>query len=697
MSNKQQKDILEDSLTEELVGFHSINPFIAHISSSRGVMLANHVSRSLVLNNGDEKIIQTGAEKQFAANTFSKKFENDSLIIDIVRKYDGISKDYADELVSYTIIFEDLKHDRLDYMEIVGYHVKHQEFGFRYKINDDTFGDLIPGEVVKAGSIVADSPAVAKNSGYKFGTNANVALISLPEVAEDPVVISESFAHKMNHTVYDFRSVEFGLDSFPLNVYGDDDNYKPFPNIGEYVNDESVIMAVREHDNMLSPAMLSVNDVKHYDPIYDKVIYARKPRGKIVDIRVHHAPRNRKAAYTKTTAGLDRYINGYNKYCEDINNVYTKYKKTHKQRYGNSAVPVLSNAMHKLITQVLQNLEIPPDRIKYTYRNEALDLYRVEFVIEYDMDLRVGSKVSDLSGSKGIVGAIWPDEDMPYDPVTGVRADVIMDPTSVVSRLNVSRLYEIYFSAVSRNTKRLVTEEVARLNGLENMTDTEVKKVFRIPLDVLAIIDTEQHQGYAKTNIHGMRTILKEILEEEFYIYYRLSSKKKPDKIVADMEASVYRPPLNKIMIKTGDKHKLSKEKVYIAPQYIILLSDVPDNYLTAPTAKVNIYRFPVSVGTREKHHASYKIAPVKTISETEARLYAAYVGPRFMAELKDRANSMETHKHIYQNILNAEKPTDIDIVASRDEMPYGSDPAIELVDNIFNSGGISIEYTDGK
>ena len=80
-------------------------------------------------------------------------------------------------------------------------------------------------------------------------------------------------------------------------------------------------------------------------------------------------------------------------------------------------------------------------------------------------------------------------------------------------------------------------------------------------------------------------------------------------------------------------------------------------------------------------------------MSETEGRLFLSYGSRRLIAELKDRASAIPTHRAIYRNILDSDIPTNIDHVIDRNLIPYGEDAALCLMNNIKNSSGISVEY----
>ena len=60
---------------------------------------------------------------------------------------------------------------------------------------------------------------------------------------------------------------------------------------------------------------------------------------------------------------------------------------------------------------------------------------------------------------KGVIIDVWDDHLMPFNEYG--RADIIMDPSSIPSRMNVGRLYEQYYNAISRHVKYRVTQAVA--------------------------------------------------------------------------------------------------------------------------------------------------------------------------------------------------------------------------------------------
>ena len=396
-------------IREELVSIHGMNPFLAHDSSSRAYMMSAHLSQALTLEFGDERIIQTGYESQFGDNTFACKADEDFKVLKVVDRYNGIDKNSVDKTTQIMVIVENIATGEVDYIDVPYKHTLHQYFGFKYKWNMELLESLMPGTVLHKDTILADSPAVTNNKGYKFGINANMALLSLPETAEDGVVISRSTVEKMSYYVYETRTVEFGSDSFPLNIYGDETTYKAFPEIGDKINDDSVVMVLRDYEPDLAPAMNSINDVREYNPVFDKCVYVKGPgedkivngyavqSGVVKDIKVHQNKIFKKYIYSNVADDVTKYVNGYKKFQQDIIDVYEGLLSDHYRMYKNNDMKV-SEKFHRMLIDAYSITNRNNDKISYSYRNESLDLYRAEITIEYLVTPVVGSKISGMHG-----------------------------------------------------------------------------------------------------------------------------------------------------------------------------------------------------------------------------------------------------------------------------------------------------------
>lgn len=290
---------------------------------------------------------------------------------------------------------------------------------------------------------------------------------------------------------------------------------------------------------------------------------------------------------------------------------------------------------------------------------------------------------------------------MPVDITGRNRADLLMEPGSVISRMNPGRIYEHYVAGMSRRCKHMILEKYGE--DFSKYTPAAIEDSFNIILGLLELIGTEQYTAYkAVKTLEDKAAIVQEAVEKEVYLYYKISSEKKPYQIVLDTikaaaSGTSYEPIVDKVKFRRLGKEYVTKEPVMISPQYTILLNKTAETYLSVAGARVNHFGFPISVGNTSKYRLPHRPNPVKALSETETRLYTSYVSQRGILELKDRANSIKTHEALYKNILDAPMPTNIDSVVDRSKVPYGEDSALQLVNNIFNAAGLEMDWVPDR
>ena len=89
----------------------------------------------------------------------------------------------------------------------------------------------------------------------------------------------------------------------------------------------------------------------------------------------------------------------------------------------------------------------------------------VRVTVERQLPLEVGDKLTNRHGGKGVVSAIFKDEEMPWfmDPLSThdhggigphIHVELIMNPLGVISRLNLGQLYETHLGWIAKRSNR---------------------------------------------------------------------------------------------------------------------------------------------------------------------------------------------------------------------------------------------------
>lgn len=387
MSNKE----VPSQMYRTLLGIIGLNPWIDHNSASRLQMNAAHIAQKLVVDGMTERYCETGMEQEFGKYTFAVEIPTDCQIIAVIPKYrQGMGINSIQSNPYTVVVFEDERTKEIDYVELPQYKSYHSHFGFPYK-EQAAMKDVRVGNFLKKGTKLLDSPGITPDGNYMYGVELNVAFMSHPAVSEDGIIMSESALKKFTFRTYETKVVEWGKKKFPLNLYGDENNYKPFPDIGDYVREDGLLMALRNYDAPLSVIRQNKQSCSEVNQIFDKRVYAEGVRGRIIDIRID-TNGDRKGELGPMDLQLEKYIIENKRFYGDIIKLY---KDIERQR---GAAIQISPKFQQLVVEALSVVEEDKGKISKFYRKAPLDDYRLEFTIEYTMVPREGNKFTSLDG-----------------------------------------------------------------------------------------------------------------------------------------------------------------------------------------------------------------------------------------------------------------------------------------------------------
>lgn len=298
-----------------------------------------------------------------------------------------------------------------------------------------------------------------------------------------------------------------------------------------------------------------------------------------------------------------------------------------------------------------------------------------------------------------------PDEHMPVDE-NGNRAEFVMDPNSRINRMNLGGPIELYINSASRD----VGIKIRNTFGIERGDKHALQKVEQIYKNentkfiwawdyyagYLKIIAPKQYQWCIDGSMSEEEKIsqLATICQDHVYLYLPQEYAPEYNKAIVKIENSPYKPVYGPVEYTgySGKKVK-TKDKVRIGSMYIIMLEKIGDDNSSVASGKFQHFGVLAKLTKEDKSAEPYRAQPIKGIGETESRIFASYAGDVAIAELMDRNNNPQSHIEIVNQILKADKPTQIPQLIDRKKIPYGYTKPIQIVNHIAMCAGWEFKY----
>lgn len=696
-----------NELSPDLLSTAAFNIMPGAMSGSRLQMLGSHLTQMLVLRGSTPRRCITGVEREYGKYTFKVKMPVDATIIDVIPKYPETIGLNAIQFNPLTVVlYMDVETREVGMLEIPLYHTKHQRFGFRYN-RKRTTSALVKGASIRKGTIFADSPSIDDNNDYKYGVEVNVATLSLPGVIEDGIIISKSLAKKMTTSGFESCSGSWGKRYYPLNLYGDDNHYKPFPDIGERVRPDGLLFAFREYDDLLDPINMTPSALRNVS-MMDKKVYT-KASAKVIDISTRFDP---KGPVPDTPAGMDEQARRYhNAQLTFYNALIDNYERMMRESLQRKETLRISKHLHRMLVEAylfkLDNSRVKATRI---VQRQPLDEWRVDITVEYDLEPTKAFKLTDTAGGKGVACQVWDDEDMPVDK-HGTRADAIVDGNPTINRMNCPRLYEQHLNGASDQIEREFKALAA--NGL---TDEVVEYCWKRILRYYQIVSPVMYNTLTSPTYTGTpRQHIESILagKHALRLFLPTNNEAEIEEMFTQLDAE-FPIDIGPVTFRGRSGNVVTTvDDVLIASIYMIQLEKTGDDWSAVSSGTLQQHGILSKLTRYDKNSRPGRASATRTLGEDELRLIASVstnnttaqeLIPEFglaaadglaAAELADLANSPAVHMEANRVILTAPNPTNIDRLIDRKKFPRGQSRSLMFVKHHLEVAGIGLVKQD--
>lgn len=668
---------VKNELHQSLLGVAGLNPFLMHNSSSRLAMFATHVSQALVLEGATVCRTSSLMEREYAKYTHSIKMPCNANVLKVIEKY---PKTLADGSIKenplYTIIYENLDHPlrEIGIINLTRYHCVHQYFGFNYKYNP-IVNELRTGLHIPAGTVLAYSPAITDDGDHRYGVGVQLALMPLPGVIEDGIIVYEHALPKFKTKGYGKRIYSFGKNRYPLNLYGTEQNYKPFPDIGDRIRADGLLLASREYDEFL--AVVGMTPKALLEPTqFDRTEYAI-PNARVTDIVIRKGSNLRTNLPTGMNEQVLKYYRRIHQYHENIQTEYRKHKARLKDKLA------VTPEFQRLLVEgaVITNPE-PKNRIINVLNTQPIDEWQVEIHFEYDITPAIGFKMTDRSGCKGVLVEIRPSHEAPVD-ADGNRCDIVMDADSNIKRMVGGRIAEQLLNASARALQ-------IRLDGmLGDRSQERIDYTFEQVMEFYRIVSPRMHEAVIASGVENDKLEhIENLIEDGFYFWLPTDNPS----LYADSLWELIKkfPPCYGPVTYTGNAgvSVTTELPVLIGEVYFMMLEKIANLWTGVASPQLQHFGIPAKISKVDKYSSPGRNNPVRIFGETEIRLAASVVGGDVASEILDQTNNPAAHRFIVDAIYRADKPTNIIRVIDRKVVPRGNGRIVSYVRHMLECNG---------
>lgn len=416
----------------------SMVPFLEHDDQTRLQMSASQMRQAIMLKNFERPLVGSGCENLYTKYTqFIHIAKNDGKVIYFDKKW--IIVKYVDNTIdSFIVDHRHIYTENLDWMRV-------------YIENGETF---------EKGKILAESN-FCKDGHIVFGRNLLTAVMGYyGDNYEDGIVISEKLINEDIFTSMHYVDLSFIIPSHKVLVSLSNNEYMPLPKIGDrlkvgeaYAKIKTIPINPQDFTNIFEEeiSLTTKKDIM----ITNIEIYANEWNDEIPEWKnwVETTIEKQELSQQKIQ---DIAFENFNK-----DDALDFIKKHSIDRFGNTS--------------------------KYRIKGELIDGIQVKIFGAYQRKIKIGDKIGNRHGNKGVISRIVPEKDMPKMD-DGRHVDICINPLGIISRMNIGQLFELHFG-MSINDLKLKLSNMLSLD----ISQDEIRSYL---LQFVKIIDKTENSWY---------------------------------------------------------------------------------------------------------------------------------------------------------------------------------------------------------
>lgn len=634
-------------------------------SASRLYMLGKNQGKAAVIRHSTNRKYSSGDEQEYAKTARKVETLSDVEVEQVFFVRDVMNNNQPNLWGGYYVVVKDLETGYYDLIEMPRFNAQNMDLGFEFKYDNDLMRKLSKGARFRKGTVFGQSSRITESNEWCPGVETMVAAESHVYTEEDAVVIFESYAKKIGVTFKRVLDHQWNEEEFiPLNLYGDLENYQPFPLSGEKVRDDGIVMGFRRKDPDAAMAGLTKRALMTPDPIYDVLFYS-SPNCVVGDIYVeterYKNQSNNKRAEKRTqphTLLLEKIEEEQNSFANDVVRWYRN-----KARQYMDKTPPLTKELWNFV--LMQQGAITRDfsqansngrfhKIKRKMGNIPLKDWRIVISLKEDVDGKVRFKNTGMDGNKSIIMKILPDECAPVDD-HGNRAEMLVGNTPGFRRQILNSFIELDVNFVNIHIYPDIVKAY-KAGNMKEAWDIAFKFYDTVSPEFGAMVDT--------LNPEERQLHLDHIVSDpnEFSVLGNPTDDTVGIKIIERLAAAYPNIQPTPVTYKNEFGETIrTRHPIVISSVYYIMLDKFGDDISCQSTPKLNIFGLPTSLSKHERARDFYRATLNRNVGETEGRLYVNQKGGAAGVRALALANSPELLEESVKRLIRCDNPFTIE------------------------------------
>ena len=414
----------------------SMTPSLKHDDQTRLQMASSQMRQSIMLKKFDPPLIASGCEGLYADKTqFVKRAKRDGEVVHIDKDYIIVMYDNGEADI-FNVAYRKIYVEHMDFMNIY----------------------VQPGDKFKAGDILAESN-FCHDGKVNIGKNLLTGvMVYYGNNYEDGIVVSDRLVHEDVLTSVHYEDMSFTLTPDKVLLSLQDSEYKPLPDELQRLNMGDPYAKIKK-----------LNSDDYYSVFSDPVTIEAKKNFIVSEVNI--------------------YANEWNQEIPEFKEWVeaTLHKQQMKEKYLQKIIKDTfdkDDAMRVIREKSLDKFSFVG---KYKFKREKIPGIKVEMYGVHFRRVKVGDKMANRHGNKGVISRIVPHDKMPQLP-DGRHLDICINPLGIISRMNIGQLYELHLAMSVQDLK---------INMLKMLTDGKSQdEIKTYLLEYIKIIDKTRDNWY---------------------------------------------------------------------------------------------------------------------------------------------------------------------------------------------------------